>query len=362
MYCLENVSIPEYHISLSPNNCSFFEDQLDDLLQQLQVAVQQNSLSSEQLVFAKIFLSDYINQKPLLDKHKGLSNILSRCASSTIEQAPLDGTKINLLLFFLKTDNLRIERQNNVFHIYVNNQLHVYQSISEFRSQTPYRQTEEAFQDHSDWLEKRQLTLKGHCVRTWIYSRDVDKDYAEIVKARNNVFDRQGLTHDTHYIASTGIEGKGLYTSSCVNIDFYSIPNIRPAQIHHLQALDYLNPTHEYGVAFERGTSITYPDKKHIFISGTASIDKQGNCVHRDNVLKQTERLFLNIGKLLDDGESSLDDIAQMIVYLRNVPDYPTVRNYLDHHFENTPKVVVLARVCRPEWLIEVECLAVKRR
>lgn len=133
-------------------------------------------------------------------------------------------------------------------------------------------------------------TLKNNCVRTWLYSRNVDRDYASIVEARNIVFEKEGLTTATHYIASTGIEGKGLELHSSVNINFYSIDGIDQYQIKYLNALEYVNNTSEYGVTFERETSITYSDKKHIFISGTASIDKYGNCVHRNNVLLQTQR------------------------------------------------------------------------
>ncbi len=47
-----------------------------------------------------------------------------------------------------------------------------------------------------------------------------------------------------------------------------------------------------------------------------------------------------------------------MIVYLRDVSDYALVKGYLDSRFPNVPKVVLLAPVCRPHWLIEVECVA----
>ena len=43
----------------------------------------------------------------------------------------------------------------------------------------------------------------------------------------------------------------------------------------YLKALDHLNPTHEYGVAFERGTRVSLPGKYQYFISGTASINNQ---------------------------------------------------------------------------------------
>ncbi|MBP1618260.1 MAG: Endoribonuclease [Bacteroidetes bacterium] len=361
IYCLEDTSIPECHVSISPEYSYSFEEQLSDIVQEFDKVLNENNLMKKHLVFAKLFLSDYINQKPFIEEHKPFSSLLSECAVSVVEQAPLDGTKISVIFFFLKTEDLRVERKNNAFLIYVEGKLHIYHTVSKFTSSDPYSQVQEAFQSHINLLAQHGLSLKHNCHRTWIYSRDVDKDYGQIVDSRNRIFDLQDLTKQTHYITSTGIEGKGFDRSSDVNIDFYSIQETKPEQVKYLEALDYLNPTHEYGVAFERGTSISYADKKHLFISGTASIDKHGDCVFRNDVLKQTERLFLNIEKLLGSGGASFHDIAQMIVYLRNVSDYPVVKNYLEIHFPNTPKAVVLARVCRPEWLIEVECLASKR-
>lgn len=49
-----------------------------------------------------------------------------------------------------------------------------------------------------------------------------------------------------------------------------------------------------------------------------------------------------------------------MIVYLRNSTDYACVNKYLEDRFGRIPKAIVLGRVCRPEWLIEVECIAVR--
>lgn len=362
VFILRDVDIPEYHVSITPDKQNCFEEQLDSLVVNYQQLLKEYGLKTKNLVFTKIFLCDYANQKQLIEQHKGFMSIIEHSVTSIVEQPPLNGTKINLLLYFTKTDDILIKKDGNISFIQIGNKTHIYQSITKYDevSRTPYEQTKDAFLKHIELLSNEGLSLKDNCVRTWLYSRDVDKDYAGIVKARNDIFEQEGLTVNSHFIASTGIEGKGYYSDSAVNIDFYSIKDISSSQIQYLQALDYLNNTYEYGVAFERGTCITYPDKKHIFISGTASIDKVGECIFRNNVLKQAERLFLNIGMLLKDADADLTDIAQMIVYLRNISDYEIISNYLDINYPNTPRVIVLARVCRPEWLIEVECIAVK--
>ena len=54
------------------------------------------------------------------------------------------------------------------------------------------------------------------------------------------------------------------------------------------------------------------------------------------------------------------DDIMQIIVYLRDGADYQVVKKMFEEKFPQTPYVITLAPVCRPTWLIEMECIAVK--
>ena len=51
--------------------------------------------------------------------------------------------------------------------------------------------------------------------------------------------------------------------------------------------------------------------------------------------------------------------MTYFIVYLRDIADAPVLRRYMQIRFPNTPFLLTEARVCRPEWLIEVEGMAV---
>ena len=68
----------------------------------------------------------------------------------------------------------------------------------------------------------------------------------------------------------------------------------------------------------------------------------------------------MNIEKLLQSGGASLADASYFVVYLRDVADKAPVSRYLRLRFPDVPCLVLSGRVCRPEWLIEVECMAVK--
>ena len=49
-----------------------------------------------------------------------------------------------------------------------------------------------------------------------------------------------------------------------------------------------------------------------------------------------------------------------MIVYLRDISDYEKVRYIFDSRYPDIPKVFLWAPVCRPGWLVEMECMAIK--
>jgi enamine deaminase RidA (YjgF/YER057c/UK114 family) len=68
-----------------------------------------------------------------------------------------------------------------------------------------------------------------------------------------------------------------------------------------------------------------------------------------------------NIEMLLKEADCSFENVAHLIVYLRDVADYAIVRKIFAERFPSIPTVIVLAPVCRPGWLIETECMAVKR-
>jgi enamine deaminase RidA (YjgF/YER057c/UK114 family) len=196
-------------------------------------------------------------------------------------------------------------------------------------------------------------------VRTWWFVQDMDDDYQGLVNARNDFFHTHGLTADTHYIASTGITGAHPEPSVRVSLDSYAISGLSPEQLEFLSAPDFLCPTHDYGVAFERATAVSYADRRHIFISGTASIDRYGKIVHPGDVIDQLDRALENIKALLSEAAAEFSDLASILVYLRDPEDGPVIESALRERLGNIPFILVHAPVCRPGWLIEIEGMAV---
>lgn len=306
-----------------------FSDSLSSILAQME---------GLEPVFVRFFLSDAQNQADAL--RAALDARFKDVAVSIVEQPPLDGSRISALV------QTSAREPSFLFHS-------LRLTEDEAKGLDAYAQSRLLFDKYLRIIRPMGLELKTHCVRTWIYVRDIDANYAGLVKARNDVFAEEGLSHQTHYIASTGIGGATERQHAVVAIDFLTRPDIEEGDKTYLKALSHLSPTHDYGVAFERGVRLS---DGHIFISGTASIDHQGKVLHQGNVLAQADRLLENISVLLQEGGSSLEKVPYFIVYLRDISDYALVDTYMQKRFPHVPRILLEARVCRPSWLIEMEC------
>lgn len=303
-------------------------------------------------VFKRYFLSDAANQQPQLPREE-------ECAVSIVEQSPLDGTKVALWVYLqegVAVNNL----YNGLFSVHHGVYTHFWQGSActpDVRSEVA---TRALLCDYALRLEDEGCSIADNCVRTWFFVHDVDVNYAGMVKGRNEMFSTNNLTAETHFIASTGIGGSHPDPRVTVEMDTYAVKGIAAGQMHYLYAREYLNPTYEYGVAFERGACVDYGDRRHVFISGTASINNRGEVVNKGDVRAQARRMWENVGALLAEAESGWDDVCHMIVYLRDIADYAVVNRMFEERFPGVPRVIVLAPVCRPEWLIEMECMAVR--
>ena len=305
-------------------------------------------------VFKRYFLSDATNQRPLMGQDDA-------CTVSYIQQPPMDGSKVALWMYLQRgtevtpmADKLRstVVRHNGYQHIWTMNMTTT--------DGSSYGQTESLLVEYEKLLESYNLTLEDNCIRTWFFVRDVDTQYKGLVVARWENFTLHGLTPETHYIASTGIGGNPADPKAIIQMGCYALSGFKPEQQRYLYAATHLNRTSEYGVTFERGTLLQFGDRNHAIISGTASINMKGEVEHVGDIEKQTQRMWENVEKLLEEGGMTMSDAAQIIVYLRDGSDYETVRAMFQKKYPNIPTVFTLAPVCRPAWLIEMECMAIR--
>ncbi len=129
---------------------------------------------------------------------------------------------------------------------------------------------------------------------------------------------------------------------------------------------EVLNEAYDYPqkVSFVRGMRVELDSSVMLFISGTASVDENGESIHPGDTKAQTRRTFTNIQALLESEGADWHDIVRTTCYLadfRTYDDFNEARNtfYEEQGLDPLPaSTCIEARICRPELLVEVEAIA----
>lgn len=358
----------EYFLVVESDISVSLADALEVMNSDLAAAMSQLAVGEDDLVFSRFYLSDIANQRDVLSQ-SSVYEVCSNGACAVIQQSPLGVGRITLLAYCVRAASFTKEKVSALDDGWQNGVSLCGANYTQYWSANhiggdifdSYTQTNDIFSNYAKFISGKGMNLLDNAIRTWIYVRDIDNHYAGMVESRKEFFEEHGLTTDTHYIASTGIEARLKETTTLVSMDALSIDGIVAEQIEQMEALENLNPTHEYGVTFERGTKVVYGDREHYYISGTASIDKYGDVVHIGDVEKQAHRTLDNIEALLAPHGATLNDMSHLIVYLRNFTERECVEKILRERVGiHIPLVVVRGAVCRPTWLIEIEGVGVR--
>jgi enamine deaminase RidA (YjgF/YER057c/UK114 family) len=356
--------VNEYHLMIHPTQYGSFETQLECVFNAYRNALDSAGLDMHTAIVRRFFCNDLTNQAvwlencPFSDPH----NTDEPCAVSWVGQPPAPPSKVALWAYHISDPGCKLNKihTDSSLTLTRGELAHYWTTgITCLSAETSYDQTQGIFEKYDDFLKAQKLSLADNVIRTWLFVQDIDVNYHGLVAARREFFARHGLTKDTHFIASTGVEGTHADVAAKVTMDAHAISGMRHEQIKFLTAPDHLSPTHIYGVTFERGTSIAYRDRKHILISGTASIDHDGKILHPGDVSRQLDRTIENIEALLKTAGATLNDMCMLITYVRDHGDQVLVYRQMRQRFGDVPLEVVVAPVCRPGWLVEVEGKAV---
>ncbi|MBZ5581958.1 MAG: hypothetical protein LAQ30_07075 [Acidobacteriia bacterium] len=120
--------------------------------------------------------------------------------------------------------------------------------------------------------------------------------------------------------------------------------------------------------SFSRGLRIDLKGIAILLISGTASIDENGDTVHVGDLRAQSRRTFQNITGLLESEGAGWKDIVRTTCYLRDIErDYAAFNEerttfYAEQGLDPLPASTgIQAILCRPELLVEIEAIAMFR-
>ena len=100
-----------------------------------------------------------------------------------------------------------------------------------------------------------------------------------------------------------------------------------------------------------------------LYIAGQVALDKDGKLVGAGDFRAQVKQVFENLKTRLESGGASFKDVVKLNYYLTDAADLQAVRDTRNSYIntENPPAstLVVVKRLAREEYLIEVEAIAV---
>jgi enamine deaminase RidA (YjgF/YER057c/UK114 family) len=201
-------------------------------------------------------------------------------------------------------------------------------------------------------------------IRTWLFIKDIDNKYDEVVRARNKIFDRNGLIPENHFIASTGIgrPDDEFYPGELLHLDALLVPNLKQEDLIYMSNTKVMPNTSIYGVRFERGVIFKTKEVNYYIISGTASIDNKGNIKYLGDLEKQIYHSLNNIDSLLFKYNENIHHADKIIGYVRNEKDLKFVEKTCKEILLNVEWEIKLGKVCRPGWLVEFETMISSNR
>ena len=224
--------------------------------------------------------------------------------------------------------------------------------------ETAYEQTLGMFAFAEGLLRQAGMEFRD-VVRTWIHLREIDRDYADLNRARRVFFGARGIDPVP---ASTGIGGGPVPEGHDLCLGVYAVKSGRPT-VRTVMTSPTLNEAAQYGADFVRGMKVEESNKLALYVSGTASIDEHGRTAHPGDFDAQADRMLVNIAALLERQGADFGDVVSAITYLKHPADAARLRAKIHAAgFEGFPHALVAAPICRPDLLCETEALAVLPR
>jgi enamine deaminase RidA (YjgF/YER057c/UK114 family) len=108
---------------------------------------------------------------------------------------------------------------------------------------------------------------------------------------------------------------------------------------------------------------------KIVYIAGQVALDHEGKLVGKDDFRAQVQQVFENLKAAVQAAGGTTADIVKLNYYCAESVDpaqLPAVRDVRDKYVNTasppTSTFVVVKRLVRPEWLIEVDAVAVVKK
>jgi enamine deaminase RidA (YjgF/YER057c/UK114 family) len=104
------------------------------------------------------------------------------------------------------------------------------------------------------------------------------------------------------------------------------------------------------------------PEGETLFVSGHVSQDANGNTVAKGDIRGQTRQCLINIRDVLAVAGGTMDDIVKVTVFVTDVSKIQEIHEARSEFFRKpypASTLVCVAGLINPDWLIEIDAVAV---
>jgi reactive intermediate/imine deaminase len=98
-----------------------------------------------------------------------------------------------------------------------------------------------------------------------------------------------------------------------------------------------------------------------VFTAGQVGVDKNGKLAGEGDAGAQTRQVLENLRAVLEEGGAGLADVMKTTVYLADIGDFAAMNEAYTAFFgdDKLARTTVQAALARPEFLVEIEAVAV---
>ena len=216
------------------------------------------------------------------------------------------------------------------------------------------QQAQAVFRGIRESLQAADTTFNS-ILRTWFYLDDILGWYDEFNDLRDDFFTEHRV-FDGLVPASTGIGMKNANGAALTaeglalqpletGIDARAVPS--PKQCSPL----------EYGSSFSRAVEAALADHRRLYVSGTASIDREGRTVGAGDFKAQMDTTISVVEEILESRGMKWKNVTRAVAYVRRPEHIPALQAQIGGY--SMPVAVVPAVICRENLLFELEVDAV---
>jgi enamine deaminase RidA (YjgF/YER057c/UK114 family) len=225
------------------------------------------------------------------------------------------------------------------------------------RTHTPPMQARNVLEDMSAALGQAGMTF-ANVYRTWFRNRNILGWYGDFNRVRTEYY-TQLRVFDGLLPASTAI-GAGNPHGAAVVAGLLALSSSAPEAGARIVDSPMQGCARKYGSSFSRAVEVHMGDHRHLFVSGTASIDPFGRTAHRGDLMAQIALTMRVVHAILNSRAMDWRDVVRGLAYFRRRGDMASFDRWrLANEVDVLPVIPVAQTICRDDLLYEIEVDAV---